>query len=217
VVPVDVASGRQGTPIQAPDRPIAGIAASPDGGTIWSAITGNGGDVVATDVRANRVGVPVRLGHDPIAMALSPDGKWLYVLGGASTVDELPGQQYLWVVSTASQKIVRSMTFTDPVNALVVAPDGRMIYIQNQDTSVTPVSTVTWTKEAVIHSTRLLANGDASLPAAQPVSSLVISPDGRTLYDSNGTGVAVIPVSGWVPGPAPTGRGPLSRVVTRVT
>jgi hypothetical protein len=37
---------------------------------------------------------------------------------------------------------------------------------------------------------------DAGLSPGAYGSSLVISPDGRTLYAINGTGVAVIPVTG---------------------
>jgi DNA-binding beta-propeller fold protein YncE len=205
VIPVDVATGRRGRPLGVPghENGIADTAVSPDGRTLWTVIEHpddkKAGEVVPVDIRTGHAGPPVFLANSPVApLTFSPDGKSLYVLAGIGYGDDEPlGPQNLFVVAAASGKVVKTVTFGVGVQVLAVAPDGRTVYVQNQDTSVTPVSTLTWDLEATIHSTHfMLLSINAGLTAPLATSSLVISPDGRTMYDANGTGVAVMPLSG---------------------
>jgi DNA-binding beta-propeller fold protein YncE len=108
--------------------------------------------------------------------------------------DYVPGPQWLYVIDLAPGKLARSVALEGPPGDLAVSPDGRTLYIQNRDTSITPVSTATWHLGAVLHTTALLTQSGASLPDGDS-SRIVISPDGRALYAFNGTGVAVIPLN----------------------
>jgi DNA-binding beta-propeller fold protein YncE len=195
VVPVDMATGRRGRlPITLPNG-MGELALSPDGTTLCGVIQGN--RIVFVNMRNGHVGPAVRVDDDPWDLAFSPDGKWLYVAAGiVYGPDYPPGQQELYVVSTASGKVVKSVALNAVANAIAVAPDGRTVYIQNEDTSITPVNTVTWDRGGTILAIGLLHSRNAHLGAGAGESSLVISPDGRTLYASNGAGVAVIPLAG---------------------
>jgi DNA-binding beta-propeller fold protein YncE len=200
VVPVDVASGRRGAPITLP-KYISGLVISPDGETLYGGTedgaTQQGGEIVSVDLRTHRVRAPIRLDNHPWTLAFSPDGKWLYVVAGIVPPPSAPlGPQALFVISVASQKVVKSVALKALPDSIAVAPDGRMLYIQSDDTTVTPVSTATWQLGAPIVTTRPQDARGAALSFGPLGSTLVISPDGRTLYALNGTGVAVIPVTG---------------------
>jgi DNA-binding beta-propeller fold protein YncE len=199
VVPVDVASGRRGAPITFP-KYISGLVVSPDGETLYGGIEDGvrqqGGEIFSVDLRTHRVGAPIRLDNHPWTLAFSPDGKWLYVVAGIVTPPSAPlGPQALFVISVASQKVVKSVALKALPDSVAVAPDGRMLYIQNDDTTITPVSTATWQLGATIVTTRRQDARGAVLSLGPLGSTLVISPDGRTLYALNGTGVAVIPLA----------------------
>ena len=194
VVPVDLASGRRGAPVTLP-KTMGHLALSPDGTALYGAIQGS--EIVSVNLRTGRVAAPIRLGNVPRTLAFSPDGKLLYVLASIWYGPEsASGPQDLFVISVASQKVVTSVALNAPPSSIAVAPDGRMVYIQSNDTSITPISTATWHQGATIPAVGLLDALEADLGWGVDGSTLVISPDGRTLYALNGTGVAVIPVTG---------------------
>ena len=201
VIPVDVATGRRGRPISLPAEGIAEIAVSPDGKTLWGVGNTPGRshrpELVSASTGSGHAGGPVRLSNTPVALVFSPDGRSLYVAAETCYDEAQPCAQDLFVVATASGRVVKTVTLGTRVQALAVAPDGRTVYVQNGDTSVTSVSTVTWDLESTIRSSRFTLNANAGLPPSnQGVPTLVISPDGRTMYDLNGTGIAVIPLTG---------------------
>jgi DNA-binding beta-propeller fold protein YncE len=200
IVPVDVATGHRGQPVKLAAGSVAGVVASTDGTTLYVAYDDASdqqrGEIVPVSLRTGLAAQPIRLGGSPIGLALSPDGKSLYVASSIGNLPGLPlGPQDLFVVGIASRRVVRSVTLRNPPQAIAVAPSGRTIYIQNQDTTITPVSTTTWAAGATIHTSGIFKGQGASLPGGY-TSSLVIAQDGRTMYASNGAGVAVIPLAG---------------------
>ena len=200
IMPVDAATGHHGQPVKLATG--SGLAVvSADGATLYEAYDDagdqQGGEIVPVSLRTGRAGQAIRLGNRPIGMALSRDGTSLYV---AASIGYGPGEplgpQDLFVVSVVSRRVVRSVTLRNPPQAIAVAPDGRRVYLQNQDTTITPVSTTTWAAGATIRTSGLISGRGASLPGMGYLSSLVITRDGRTMYASNGAEVAVIPLAG---------------------
>jgi hyaluronoglucosaminidase len=199
LVPVDVATGRRGTPVSLPVN-VGAIALSPDGRTLYEAIRWPGahphGGVVPVDPQTGQAGTPIWLPYTPDTLTVSPDGRRLYGLVSLNSggPDYVPGPQWLYVIDLARGKLARSVALPEPPTTLAVSPDGRTLYIQNVDKSITPVSTATWHLGAALRTTPRLSdphvnggNGDST--------RIVISPDGRTLYAINGTGIAVIPLN----------------------
>src|SRR6185437_911400 len=82
VTPIDVATGRAGSPIKVGDGPDA-IAITPDGKTAYVANygnqNGNGDTMTPIDVATGRTGTPIKVGSGPWAIAITPDGKTAFV------------------------------------------------------------------------------------------------------------------------------------------
>ncbi len=89
MTPIDVATGRTGTPIRVGSGPW-GIAITPDGKTAYVAnygANGGGNTVTPIDVATGRAGTPIRVGDGPVAIAITPDGTTAYVTNyGGGTV-----------------------------------------------------------------------------------------------------------------------------------
>ena len=103
-----------------------------------------GGDVVIVDAVSGTVSGRVAVGKRPRGMQLSPDGKYLYVaLSGSAIagpgVDEstlpAPERRYdgIGVIDLKTRRLLKTLpSGTDP-ETLAVAPDGRTIYVANED------------------------------------------------------------------------------------
>jgi streptogramin lyase len=101
VIPVDLASGKTGTPVRiAGDAPLD-LAMAPDGKTLWVAVDGDydSGDgpnsLVEVNTATNAASKPTALGPGPVALTVAPDGRTLYILNDNKTitpVDTASGQ-----------------------------------------------------------------------------------------------------------------------------
>jgi YVTN family beta-propeller protein len=69
VTPIDVATGRAGTPIQVGKGPVA-IAITPDGKTAYVA-SYKASTVTPIDVATGRAGTPITVGNSPLAIAIT--------------------------------------------------------------------------------------------------------------------------------------------------
>src|SRR5262249_28650014 len=100
----------------------------------------------------------------PVALAISPDGKTLYVASESRDI--------VRAVSTATGHAgppISTGYGSEPV-AMIVSPDGRTLYVANLiDDDIAVINTVTWRREAGIS-----LNGTPD--------ALAISPDGAWLY-----------------------------------
>lgn len=95
------------------------VALSPDGSTLY-ATTKTGGKVTAIDAATKIETWSVTLASNAAAMAVTPDGKYLYV-GGYSD---------LYVISTETHSVVTSVGIGGPWG-IVVSPDGKTAYVSS--------------------------------------------------------------------------------------
>jgi YVTN family beta-propeller protein len=204
VVPVDTATNRAGKPIRVGSAPDA-IAITPDGKTAYVA-DGNAHSVTPIDIATNTAGQPIQTGEWPGPLAVTPDGKTVYVAdNGADTVTP---------ISTATGTAGAPIKVQSTPFVLAVTPDGRTVYAISAiaHAEVIPISTATNTAGTPIPLTGLTkydtlqpvgggtVKGRPLRVAALP-ADMGLSPDGSTLYVTNGTnGVLPIDTASGTPG-----------------
>jgi YVTN family beta-propeller protein len=159
-----------------------GLAASPDGSTLW--VTTNGGiDEVSTTTNAvvrQVTGLPT--GLDLTDLAVSPDGSTLWATGIDYAGSSSTG--FVGAISTATASLTKTATgyTATQAQAITIAPDGERAYVANPaNDSVSVIDTAT---AAQITS---IAVGNDPLDVA-------ITPDGGTVYsaDIQGNTISVI-------------------------
>jgi len=134
VTPIDVASGRPGTPIPVGTDPV-GVAFTPDGQTAY--VTGETSNTVTPiDVASGRPGTPIRVGGEPFGVAFTPDGRTAYVtnpsLGTVTPIDVASGRPGTPITVGA-----------EPVG-VAFTPDGKTAYVAKRGSStVTPIDVAT--------------------------------------------------------------------------
>jgi hyaluronoglucosaminidase len=130
---------------------------------LWPLRTGRGA-VVPVDTATGRTGRPLPAGVGPVALALTPDGRTLFVADANAVVP----------LNLATGKLGTPIRVGDAPCALAVTPDGRTLYAANLGLStarrtVTPVD---------------LATGKpaAAIKVGRDPQALAVTPDGHTLY-----------------------------------
>ena len=163
----DVAGGREQFRLR-PDGPSQRtIAFSPDGSMLAT-----GDDTAGTSASAIHVWDAVRkreihrfaVGHDPLALAFSPDGR---------TLAAAPWEKVLrlWDLGTG-RELNPLPSHRNSVACLVVAPDGHSVITGGYDTAIRRWDAATGRELSVV----------GTYPG--PVYDLAISPDGRHLISS---------------------------------
>lgn len=196
VLVVAPVAGRVGRAIAGPAVIHAGwgpwaLAVTPDGRTLFVADYGrydgdwphNGHTVTPVDVATGRVGAAIRVGNEPLDMAVTPNGRTLYVLAGDGTLTPVD------VASRQPGRPIRFASHLDP-GELVVAPDGQTLYVVGS--VLTSISTATGRR-------------GVSIPSGG--WGLVITPDGRTIYVADAGEVTPVDVATGRPGAAIRVRG----------
>jgi DNA-binding beta-propeller fold protein YncE len=91
------------------------------------------GTVIPLRTRTGRLGPPIRVGHDPVAMAITPDGKTAYVLdtGGVTPIRTATGTALRAI--SLGRSLFGGVAFT---------PDSRFIYVASGGLLI-PVRTAT--------------------------------------------------------------------------
>jgi hyaluronoglucosaminidase len=172
VVPFSIATGQPGSPIQVSGAQSALLAPN---GTLYV-----GGDGVLTPISTatNKAGAPIDAYGDPDSMAVTPDGRTLYVADG-NNGDVVP-------ISTATNTAGRPIrvgsggTGVADGEGLAIAPDGKTVWVLGDSGWVTPISTATHRK------------GTPMGVSGSPVA-IAITPSGRTAYVvRNGNGFAAV-------------------------
>jgi YVTN family beta-propeller protein len=110
----------------------------------------------------------------PVAMAVSPDDRHVYVAGPCCVVS---------VIDTATGAVTASIPTRHGVSGLAISPDGAHLYATDPTSGT--VSVIATTANAVT----------ATVPAGPDPLGVAVSPDGRTAYvaeDSDPGTVAVI-------------------------
>jgi hyaluronoglucosaminidase len=136
----------------------------------------------------NTPGKPIYVRRPPSALAITPDGKTLYV-----------GSQFaVSPISAATNKVGRPIHIGGGVLETAITPDGKTLYVASDDEgspgTVTPVSTATNTAGKPIHV-------GAPVPIGGAPVEIALTPDGRTLYGAALNKVVPISTATNTPGP----------------
>ena len=128
---------------------------------------------MAIDTRTDKVVASIPVGSYPYAMAITPNGKTVYVANGNSGS--------VSVISTAINQAVATISVGSLPVAIAVAPSGHFIYVVNDDSnSVSQIDTST---------NRVTGTVDVGeLP-----SQIAVTPNGVTAYVGELSN-AVVPV-----------------------
>ena len=86
------------------------------------------------DLAKRRKGKPIRVGKDPLAIAVTPDGRTAYVANsGSGTVTP---------IHTGTRRAGAPIPVGQDPRAIAVTPDGRTAYVANSGSgTVTPIDT----------------------------------------------------------------------------
>lgn len=164
----------------------SGMVITPDGRTAYvnnyggpeGVGSGNATTVRVVDLITNTiVGAPITVGLAPASLAISPDGKFVYVI---NYVDGNPGTGTMSVIRTSDNTVINTIPgFSGPF-AIAITPDGKFAYVTNFGSNNffpygTTVSVVDLQSYTIVKTINL---------DIQP-SGIAITPDGRYAYASN--------------------------------
>lgn len=148
VIPVNLATGRSGTPIIIEHADLAlesALAVTPDGKTLYAALNGDYGggsgpnSLVAISTATGTVQKTIDYGTaGPAALAVTPDGRTLYALNGNYGESLVPETSTVTPVSTADGRLggaVRTSGLFGHASArgFALAPGGRTAYVAQGD------------------------------------------------------------------------------------
>jgi YVTN family beta-propeller protein len=150
-----------------------------------------GGYVSAIDTSTNTIIGTVRVGFNPIGVAVTPDGAFAYVANNES--------RSVSVIATSTNTVVATVPAGNGPNGVAITPNGKFAYVANSVSgSVSVIDTSTRTVVATVTG------------VISPVR-VAITPDGAFAYvtDSLGSTVTVInTASNVIVGTIPIGDGP---------
>jgi len=179
---IDIATNTISGTITGFDGP-SGMVITPDGNTAYvnnyggalGVGSGNGTTVRVVDLTTNTItGIPITVGLAPAALAITPNGKFVYV---ANYVDGNPGTGTVSIIQTSDNTVVGTIPgFSGPFN-IVISADGTRAYVTNFGSNNfspvgTTVSVIDLTTNQVI---------DSITVGTQP-SGIAITPNGRFAY-----------------------------------
>jgi YVTN family beta-propeller protein len=138
-------------------------------------VVNSGGTVTPIGLTARRAGKPIKVGANPQAIAITPDGGTAFVANyGSSTVTP---------IRTVSRRAGAPIPVGKQPWAIAVTPDGKTAYVANYGSNtVTPIST----------STR---RAGAPIPVGKQPRAIAITPNGKTAYVLDWGSAAVTPIS----------------------
>ena len=173
VAVVDPAAGTVTRTIDFPAKP-TGLAASPDGSTLYVTCAAPEGTVNVVDTASGQISATIPAGHGATGPSVSPDGKRLYVCNrfdnDVSIID-----------LDAKKEVNRVKAIREPICS-AVAPDGKTVFVTNllpidpaDGYDVASMVTVIDTANKSVSTVRL-PNGSSSL------RGVCVSPDGKYAY-----------------------------------
>lgn len=140
--------------------------------------SGNGTTVRVVNLQSNTiVGPPITVGLAPAAMAITPDGAFVYVL---NYVDGNPGTGTISVIQTSNNTVVDTIPgFSGPFG-IAITPNGRYAYVTNfGSNNFSPtgntVSVVDLQSNTVV----------ATITVGTQPAGVAITPDGSLAYVTN--------------------------------
>lgn len=185
VTVIDIATNTISAVIAGFDGP-SGFVITPNGNTAYVNNyggpilgSGNGITVRVVDLNTNTiVGSPITVDQAPAAMAITPDGKFVYV---ACYVTGATGSGTVRIIDTATNLVVGPPItgFSGPFD-IVITPDGKYAYVTNfGSNNFTPFGT---TVSVIDISSNTIV--DTITVGIQP-SGIGITPDGKYAYVTN--------------------------------
>lgn len=140
--------------------------------------SGNGTTVRVVDLATNSIiGAPITVSLAPAALAISPDGKFVYSI---NYVDGNPGTGTISVIETSTNTVVATIPgFSGPF-AIAITPNGGFAYVTNFGSNNfapfgTTVSVVNLRNNTVT----------ATINVGIQPSGIAITPDGKYAYLTN--------------------------------
>jgi YVTN family beta-propeller protein len=156
------------------------VAITPNSKTAYVVNDAWRGTVFPIQIRTGHLGSPIHVGHDPQGMAITPDGRTLYVTNEESGT--------VTPIRTATNTALQPIRVGRMPGAIVITPDGKTAYVDSETTdAVTPIRVATNTALKPIKAGR-----PAGFPDPQ---SMVITPSGKTIYRLSAGGVTPITVA----------------------
>ncbi len=145
-----------------------GVTANPDGKEAYfafSAPVGQNGQVLVYNVDGGEVASAIEVGDGPIGLAVTPDGRTLYVSNEQeNTVD---------VIDLFSQQIAWTIPVSAGPTGLAISPDGQYVYIACRFSNLIDIIPVGTTQVM------------SSLSVYPDPVHLAFTPDGRRAYVSH--------------------------------
>lgn len=196
--------------------------------------------VTPVDLAKRRAGRAIRVGADPQAIAITPDGRTAYVVNsGSGTVTP---------INTATRRPEPPVKVGTNPRAVAVTPDGRIAYVLDWGSAaVTPIHTATgragrpipvggypvaitiapdgrtayvagYGSDTVTPITVATGRPHRPIPAGQAPDAIAVTHDGKTVYAVGGDSDAVIPISAAARRPGPgirVGYSPAAIAISR--
>ena len=135
-------------------------------------ITSGAGTVTPIDLASNTAGKPIDVLGEPVAMAVTPDGRTAYVASGATNSGRgATSDQTVTPIDLTTDTAGKPIILPDPADAIAIAPNGKTAYVMNGF----PTRTVTLID---------LATGTPGKPITlegEP-EDIVMPPHGKTAY-----------------------------------
>ena len=183
---VDTTSHQLIATVPVGNRPL-GVAVSPDGSAVL--VTNNtDGTVSIIDAATNKVRTTLAVGRLPNAVVVKPDGSRAYVAnGGDSTVSviDLATDAVIATIPLISARFAPGLALSP--HAAAISPDGSRVYVMNiPDESVSVIDTAT---NRVVTTVNVQVAGEQAPPT---FASIGVTPDGKSVFASNGNGFSVI-------------------------
>jgi YVTN family beta-propeller protein len=180
VVLIHTATGRAFKTVRFTGFPFVPVVLSPDSKTAYIATSLGPDTVIPVRLRTGRLGRRIHVRRDPEAMAITPDGRTLYVASDASGT--------VTPIRTATWTALRPIRVGKQPGAIAVTPDGKTAYVKSETTDVvTPIRTATNT---ALRPVRIGNPGSYPDPEA-----IAIPPDGKTAYVLGGGHVTPIVIA----------------------
>ena len=214
VTPIDVATNTPGSAIPVGTIPVA-IAITPDGRTAY-VVNEFDGDVTPVDTTTKTARPDINAGTDPSGIAITPDGRTAWITSIASND--------ITAIDTVSNTAGTPIPVGAHTSAIAFTPDGRTAYVTTAGTGdVMPIDVATGTPGVAIHlgvaldGVTIAADGRTAYVVSSAVSQVIpidiatntagvaitvagsrgmaLTPDDRTAYVTNGSGVVPVDTS----------------------
>ncbi len=164
----------------------SGLVITPDGSEAYvnnyggpgGVGSGNGTTLRTVDLLTNAiVGSPITVGLAPAAMAITPDGAFVYV---ANYVDGNPGTGTISVIQTSNNTVVDTIPgFSGPFG-IAITPNGNYAYVTNfGSNNFSPTGNTV--SVVNLHTNTVIATINLGIQPA----GVAITPDGSLVYVSN--------------------------------